>query len=575
MKKQLITLILALTLGWSAAQTYVYQRANDIGTLNPFIANASPSAEVAQNLYETLYGYAGTSLQLEPQLATSYEASADGLTYTFHLREGVTFHSGNPFTCADVRYSYLRALIYDPGLLTEAVLGPGGVGAWAFGEGTPDEEYAAFWRSIDRSIECLDEMTALVRVVKADPVLLPKLNTHLTSIVDSRWAMEQGMWDGTEATWRDWIEAYDTDVLLQTAASGTGAYRLVEWEPGVHVVAERYDGYWGAQPYYERITYAVVQDEGERIAALMAGAADQIDFSGEAMSEDELADQPGVTVLDPSTDPTLPWGLTDIWGALFNYAMEPEGNPYIGSGQLDGAGIPPDFFTDVNVRKCFAYTFDPDAYDEALLGGKGLTLTMALAPQFGGYDATIPTYTADEAAAEEHCRAAWGGQVWERGVRFSLPYPLGHAPFDVFATQFKGSFEALNQKFHVDLVDISWDEYFDPAAGQRAPMKLMGSPFLLPDASGILPGWYESHSSWPGIFGYSNAEIDDLLTATRSEFDEAKRNESYRRIGLLGYEDAAFILLPGSAEVVVVSGQVSGVDKNPARVGLLWRDLTQ
>lgn len=575
MTRPLAALLIALGACFGAAQTYVYQRAMDIGTLDPLIAGSNFSAEVAQNLYETLYGYGGTSLALEPRLATNYAVSNGGRTYTFYLRSGVTFHSGNRFTCNDVKYSFMRNFIFDPGLLTEAVLGPGAVGAWAFGEGTPDEAYADYWSKIDRSVRCENDKTVVITVLEADPGLLSKLNAHFYSIIDSEWVKANGMWDGTEATWRDWIDVDYLDHYLQDRASGTGAFRLVEWESGERLVAERYADYWGPAPTVERVIYRVVPEETERVAALIAGEADQIDFMGAGMPEAELAAQPGVTILNPGVDESLPWGIADIGAVLFNYNLTAQDNPYIGSGELNGDGIPPDFFTDVDVRKCFSYSFDAEGFGRMLFGDASVTLTMALAPQFGGYDPNIPRYGLDREKAERHCRAAWNGEVWENGFTLALPFPQDHAFFNLFAQQLRENLAALNEKFVIEVADASWGEYFDPVEGNKAPMKLMASQFAYPDAAGIVPGWYQSGASWPGLFGYKNDEIDRLLEEVRTEFNEAKRNENYRRVGRLGYEDAAFILLPNAADVVVVRGEVSGVYRNPARAGLLWRELTK
>lgn len=566
-------LVFVLNLG--LAQTYVFQRAADVRTLDPLGAREDLSLGVIENVYERLYDFKGATLELEPRLATSYEVSDDGLTYTFHLRGGVTFHSGNPFTCADVEYSFKRVLANDPGALAEAVFGPDVEGAYVFDETTPEEEYADYWAAIERSVGCLDDRTFTVRTLDADPILLARLTVRDYSVIDAELAKANGLWDGTEATWRDWIHEDLKDHYLHDHMSGTGPFRLKSWEPGVRLVAERYANYWGPAPAVATVVYEVVEDDDARVAAILAGEADQVDYPVGAARLAEVAGKPGVKVLDPSADATLPWGMTSVWAILFNQRMATANNPYIGSGALDGAGTPHDLFTDSDMRKCVAYSFDPVAYDEEKWQGSSLRLTMALLPEFDGYDPTIPQYGFDREKAEQHCRAAWGGAVWEKGFRLILPYVAVQPVAAPVVRQLKANLEALNPKFAIELQEVDWDDYFDASDALELPLDVVGSPLSLPDAAGFMDTWYRSEVSWAGYYGYRNDEVDRLIEGARTEFDADKRAEAYRRVGRLGYEDAAFVLIPNGPVVLVTSDKVAGVYRNPVRVGINWADLVK
>ena len=83
-------------------------------TLDPAAAYDSASGEILQMVYETLIYYDGESTsEYVPVLATEWTVSDDGKTYRFHIRDGVTFHSGNPMTLEDVEYSFERQLVQD------------------------------------------------------------------------------------------------------------------------------------------------------------------------------------------------------------------------------------------------------------------------------------------------------------------------------------------------------------------------------------------------------------------------------------------------------------------------------
>lgn len=568
----LLLVLLCFAVGFG--QTYVFQRQFDIRTLDPagFFDNLSQS--VIENLYEGLYGYKGATAELEPRLATSYVVSDEGRTHTFKLREGVKFHSGNPFSCADVEYSIKRALILSTGTLSEAILGAGNAYVADLLDEDPSEaDYARIWQLIDDGVECEDDLTAVIRIAEPDAILLARASTPRYHVVDRAWAIAGGEWDGTEATWRDWIDADTTAGHLHDKASGTGAYRLAGWTPGTQLTAARFSDYWGMVPQIQTVIYEIEESEVQRAQALLTGKADQIDFAPSYWTD--LAGKPGVRILDPATDTGLPWGLTSIWAIVFNHQIEAAANAHIGSGELDGLGIPPDFFADPDVRRCFAYSFDPDAYNQAEWDGTAVTLAMAMLPQYEAYDPQVPQFGLDLARAEAHCRAAWDGELWEKGMWFTILYVPEYTPAVEVARQFQHNLRTLNSKFIVDLREGSWDEYFGDSDGMRLPFDVIGSVSSLPDPLDYVENWYKSANSWPGYFGYFNEEIDRLADEARAEFDAAKRTAHYRRIGWLGYEDTAFILLPNAPYVMVTSDKVGGVYRNPAHAEVRWQDLTK
>lgn len=561
------TLLLLVLLGYglAAGQTYVFQRLLDVETLDP-LGDYSPWGQsVIENLYEGLYGYRGMTIELEPNLATSYELSADKLTYTFHLREGVRFHSGNPFTCADVEYTIERALIVKPGIVGQALLGGNGDARSDLDEDATDAAYADYWDRIANSVECLDEHTAAIHTRQPDPILFAGLMSPPYFIVDSGLVKANGGWDGTGATWREWQGADLTTGYLSNHAAGTGAFRLVSWEPGVRLVAERHPDYWGPAPQIQTVIYQVEPDEDLRVEALLAGEADQIDVRMTPLSD--LEGQPGVKVLDPSKDPTLPWGIRVVGAIFLNENMGATDNPVIGSGKLDGLGVPPDFFADADARKCFAYAWDTGEDDPQYAGDGSFYATMLLLPFYPAYDASIPRYKLDLTRAEEHCRAAWGGQLWENGMRFVVPSD------DWVGAYFKSTLESLNPKFHIELADVGEEQQARMWSELQFPWTTAAGYASFPDPYEFMSDWYQSSTSFTGRLGYANAQIDRLIAEARTEFDEAKRNELYRQVGRLAYEDAPFILLPSFPYTIVVSDKVTGAYRNPMFTEVRWADL--
>ena len=582
----LLTPFLGVGLAQSGADTYVTQVFGDADTLDPVQAYDTASGGIIENVYEPLYGYAGDSVtEYEPRLATDYTASEDNLTYTFTLRDGVTFHSGNPFSCKDVEYSYQRALAVNPAdsgswILMEPLTGYYSDATTELGEGATDQEYADFYAAIDGSVECPDGpdgLTVQFNLAQVDPAFFAKSIFYAAYIVDSAWAIQNGMWDGTEATWRDWIGVDLREHYLHTNMSGTGAYRLVNWAVGDRVVAEANPDYWDGAPSIQNVQVQVVEDQAARILAVQQGDADVLnDGYLDRAAIPQVQGSPGVVIYDAATDPDLGWSSVAVNTIAMNQNLTAENNPNIGSGQLDGQGIPADFFSDVDVRKCFAYSFDYEAFVSQVLQGQGTPLTMALPPSYLGYDPELPTYTFDQAAAEEACQAAWGGQVWENGFTLTAAYNTGNSVRQAALEILKSNLEFLNPKFRVNVRGIAWPDFLDQRSQGLVPVSIAAWVPDYADPDNYIHTFYAEGGYYADQSSFANAEITKLDQQARTRVDEAERAELYSQIGNLAYEAAAYVLIPSSVPFITARDNIEGIYFNPMYSGnFLWKDVTK
>lgn len=581
--KRLLAVLLVLGCGAALAQsdTFVYQSFGDVDTLDPVQAYDTASGQVIENVYEGLYGYAGESVtEYEPKLATAYTASEDGLTYTFTLREGVTFHSGNPFTCADVEYSIQRALVTNPPdsgswILMEPLTAKYSDANTELGEGATDEQYAELYATIDNSVVCNSDTEVQFNLAQTDPGFFSKLLFYAAYIVDSEYAKANGMWDGTEATWRDWIGVDLREYHLQTNMSGTGAYKLVAWEPGIRVVAEGNDAYWGGAPAIKNVVLQQVEDEAARIQALKAGDADEI-ILGSRSSLPQVEGQPGVKVYDAFTDDSLGWTSVAVNSVSLVQNINAEDNPNVGSGKLDGLGIPADFFTDINVRKCFNYAFDRDAYINDVLLGAGNTITMALPTSYLGYDASVPEYALDLEAAEEACRAAWNGELWDKGMYMTIAYNTGNTSRQTVAEILKSNLEFLNPKFVIETRGIQWSQFLDERGNNKLPVSIIGWVPDYADPDNYINTFYASDGYYGAQNGISIPGVDELNTQARTSLDPEERKALYSQIANTAYEYSPYILLPQGVPYLVMSDKVQGVYLNPMySASYLWKDISK
>ena len=244
------------------------------------------------------------------------------------------------------------------------------------------------------------------------------------------------------------------------------------------------------------------------------------------------------------------------------------------SGRLDGYGIPPDFFSDRHARNCFAFAFDPHELNEVALDGLGTMLTMPLPPSFLGYDPEAPHHTLDLARAEEHCRQAWDGRLWEHGMYVTLPYLEGIDISEQPARMLKRHLEALNPRFTVDLRPASDSEYWPLAGAGKLPVDLAGWLAGFPDPHDFIHPFYASDGWFASQYGYSNPELDALVEEARTHPDPARRAELYARIARIGFEDAPFVVMPEPPVSLVIGSKVEGTYFNPMLNGwFLWKDI--
>ncbi|HOV64651.1 MAG TPA: ABC transporter substrate-binding protein, partial [Spirochaetia bacterium] len=203
--------------------TFIYVSHGDAETLDPCKAYDNASGGVIQNIYETLVYYDGPSTdKFVPILAEQVPTVENGgitnggKTYRFKIRKGVTFHSGNPLTPEDVRYSFLRALVTDPDA------GP----IWMFyspffgtsGSRDDDGNIVAKFEDFEKAVKV--EGDYVVFNLRAPfPPFLATLCGSWSSIVDKKFCIEHGDWDGTAATWKKYNAPKDGAEILNHIAS--------------------------------------------------------------------------------------------------------------------------------------------------------------------------------------------------------------------------------------------------------------------------------------------------------------------------------------------------------------------
>jgi peptide/nickel transport system substrate-binding protein len=188
---------------------------------------------------------------MAPCLAESWSASEDGMTYDFVLRKGTMFHTGDPVTAEDVKFSFERYRGSSKDLLKDRV---------ATIE-TPDPGHVRF-------------------TLKAP---WPDFMTFYATATGASWVVP-----------KKYVEKVGDDGFKK-APIGAGPYRFVSSTPGIDVVFEAFDHYWRKTPSVKRLVFKMIPDEATRLAALKAGEVDIV-YSIRGPLAEELRRTPGLTL---------------------------------------------------------------------------------------------------------------------------------------------------------------------------------------------------------------------------------------------------------------------------------------
>jgi peptide/nickel transport system substrate-binding protein len=544
-------------------------------TFDPAWTYESAGAAVQQNIYEGMVDFNKSKAEeFVPALAESWEVSEDGLTYTFHIREGVTFHEGGTLEPHDIAYAIQRGMFQDrtdgpQWLLLEPFFGVSTMEDLVTEAGSDD----AACEQVKAAVAADDEAGTVTLTLAAPfPPILQVLAQQWGAALDMEWMVDNGDWDGECATWRNFHDPEASETILFDAANGTGPYKLERWVPGEEIVLIRNDNYWRTEPMWEggpsgpasieRVTIKLVEEWSTRLAMMEAGDADYIESVTAYISQiDPLVkyeyDFAGTD--NPPAEPTMlneEGGLTLYRGfprvamtpAMFIQQINVEGgNPFIGTGALDGSGIPPDFFSDIHARKAFNYCFDFDTYIQDAWQGEAIQPKGPIIAGMLGWREDQPTYSYDPDKCVEEFQAAWGGQVWENGFYMQVTYNTGNEARRIAAEVIEKGVESVNDKFDIAVVNLPWPTYLEARRGGKLPIAISGwiedyhdpanwvHPFMHPTA-----GAYARVQAFPEDFA---TQVETLIDKAAVMLDPEARRPIYEELQQMAYDEAIDIFI--------------------------------
>ena len=570
MRKIFVLLLGVLCLGacqkQDDRQTLIVAHAGEMQSLDPVYSYDGVTQGMMINVYDTLLKFSGSSMtEFLPSVSEEVPSvengliSADGLTYTFPIRKGIKFHDGTELTPEDVRYSILRFMISDisggpSSLLLEPILGI---------TSTRNEkgEIILDFKEAEKAVQ-VDGQNVVIRLKRPFAPFLGVI-ARWGYIVPKQWVAQNGGWDGTEENWTKFNNFEKQNSYLFDHMNGSGPFKLVRWDNSARrLQLSAHDDYFEGAPAIKNIHMMTVNEGSMLRLMLETGDADISEIP--AQFADQLRGQEGIVVYDNlprlRTDPVI----------FFTLDINTKGNPDVGSGKLDGAGIPADFFKDEDVRKGFSYAFDYDSFLKQSLGGRG---TRAYGPAPEGllhYDEEDPHYEFDLKKAEEHFKKAWGGEVWEKGFTFTITYNTGSAQRQIAAEMLKRNVEKLNPKFKIDVRGVMWASFLEKTTARQMPMWVRGWVADYADAHNFYFAFMHGDGRYAFSQGYKNPKAEKLVSQAVAETNPEKRVKLYKQLHRIAYEDAMQIYTIHPTGLWAMRDRVKGFVDNPVYMGLYF-----
>jgi peptide/nickel transport system substrate-binding protein/oligopeptide transport system substrate-binding protein len=485
---------------------------SDPPSLDPAHITDTVSHAVASELYDGLVTF-DEDLRIQPAIAARWVVSADGRTYTFHLRPGVRFHNGRAVTGEDFRYSFERLL--HPETRSERT--------WILEKLRGAREFMAGKARRVAGIEVRGPHTLQLTLERPFAPFLALLAYPAASVLP-REAIER------------WGRQFSTHPM------GTGPFQFREWRHDDRVVLEAHPDYFQGAPYLDGIVFRVIPDEMTRFQEFQAGNLDHTD---------------------------IPTGLFRMVQNDRSLGRMLVSRPSLGINAIQFNLERPPFRENRALRQAFNYAVDKEAIAKVILEGRVMPARSILPPGMMGHDPELQGYPHNREKARRLLAEA--GYEGGRGLpTLTLHYNTGLLNRKV-AEFVQGMLREIGVT--VELRELDWPAYLNLVDRGDAALFRLGWLADYPDPENFLTVLFHSRNkgSNGNLSRYANGRVDALLDRADGSLDSAERSRLYREAERMILEDAPWIFLHYySTDVLIqpwVRGlreQISAMDSAPA-----------
>lgn len=439
-------------------------------TINVGVNRLGPSTFVGSKIYEGLISFT-PKLEPRPGLAESWTISPDGLTYTFHLRKGVTWHDGKPFTAADALFSFqkfLPAVFYRAKLvLSEA-----------------------------ESITAPDDYTIVFKLKAPYPGFIQALEVTGGTILPAH------LYEGVT----DYRNAPANQQFI-----GTGPFKFADWKRGSYIHLIKNADYWDkGKPYLDNIYFHVIPDANSRSIAFETGKVDVL-RAGDVENFDitRLAKEKGVELTEAGWEFLQPIGYVHL-----NNRHKP--------------------FDDIRVRQAVAHAIDRKFIIEAIFSGFGREINGPFYSTKPYRDTSVEAKYEFSPDKANRLLDEAGLKPGADGVRATvelLPLPYGEL-WQREAEYIRDALGAVGIKVNIASVDVAgWFQRlttFNYDIGQNF-VYTFGDASIGVNQTYLTVKGDNAGTSGANVQGYSNPEVDEILIKAAHENNPEARAKLYSR----------------------------------------------
>ena len=512
--------------GAASGGTFVFGASSDPVSLDPAFASDGETFRVARQIFEGLVGTEPGTADPAPLLATEWETSDDGLSYTFSLRDDVTFHDGEPFNAEAVCANFDRWYNWTGLLQSENISAYYGDIFKGF-KGDPEAVY--------ESCAADEEFAATVTLTKPFAGFVPALSLPAFSMQSPK-AMEQYDADNVGGT--------EDDVRFSEYATahptGTGPFKFESWERGQQVTLVPFEDYWGDKAKVDEVVVRTISDGNARRQALQNGEIDGYDL-------------------------VAPGDIASLEEAGFQIEQRPAFNVlYLGMNQA----VPE--LKDIKVRQAIAHAIDKDAVISQSLPEGTEPATQFIPETVIGHADDVTTYEHDPEKAKQLLQEAGATDL-----TLQFNYPTGVSrPYMPTPEE---TFVAIRSQLEAVGITVQ------PVADQWSPNyldKIQGTP-----EHGLhLLGWtgdYNDTDNFLGVFfggqkqewGFDNQELFTALTEARAVAQQEDQIPLYEDINRQVMEFLPGIPLAHPVPSLAFAPEVEGYQTSPVQ-DEVWNAVT-
>jgi peptide/nickel transport system substrate-binding protein len=496
----------ALLLAPAAARadtTLVISIAADPTGFDPEAVANNTSGFIMATVFDSLVRYKPGTTEVEPGLAQSWDISPDRLTYTFHLRTGITFHDGSKFNAAE----YIRTLDRqlkkdDPNTIYKT---------------GPVEGYEDFTFGSVASYSAVDENTVQFKLKEPSAAFLNSLAMVWNGVVSYEAAAKYG---------KD----------FRNHPVGTGPFIFREWKSRDQIVLDANPNYWKGKPKLDRIVFKVYPDAQAALLALKRG---ETQIMGDVATQviPALREDHDIVVL---TQPGL---------AVNGMAMPNDTAP----------------FNDKRVRQALNYAVDKEAINKALYGGLAVTMTSPLPEAQWGFDKSLKGYPYDLEKAKQLLSAAGVASLKVELLSYNTPRGYNPAGADL-AVALQGYLRKVGIEADIRKVDMG-AFLAQVRSGNYHGLFLTGWSGDNGDPDNFVGELWGSYGMPVNDTShYKNPEVDKLMQQAAAEVDHAKRIQMYAQIQKMILDDAPWVFVNSTLQVRAARKNVKGFQLNPTQM---------